>query len=116
MRRVSIQKIALAAEDIVDACHAACHHSCSRHAIARGHAAEIEGFFHMIGIADVTRNARGLLGAKRKQMSYFPVVESEEGAGCGAGAERAAYAVRAAQGSGQGFRIERVIDTRGDVV
>src|SRR3977135_3194783 len=98
---VSVQKIALAAEDISDTAHSGRHHGRSRDAVARGHAAKIEGFFHMFGIADVTRDARRLLRAKRQQMPYLPLVESEQRPCRSSRAEGAAHAVRAAQGSGQ---------------
>src|SRR5258707_1827667 len=70
----------------------------------------------MFGIADMTPDARGLLRAEREQMSYLALIESEQRACRRSGAERAAHAVRAAQGSGQCFRIERAVDARRDVV
>ena len=104
LRRIGLEEIALAAEDIVDAGEAVRHHGRGRDAVARRHAAEVERLLDMLGVTHVAADARGLLGAVGEQVAHLRGVESEQRAGGGAGAEHAADAVGAARGRGKRVR------------
>ena len=65
-----------ARQDVVDAGPARVNKKRSRHAVARGHAAEIEGLLDVIGIALPGREARCLLGSVRQQPSHLLCIEA----------------------------------------
>jgi hypothetical protein len=63
-------------------------------AVARRHAAEVEGFLDVFSVARPTRQARGLLRRIRQQPTHLIGVQPGERTGCRRRAKRTAIAMR----------------------
>ena len=90
---------------------------CRGDAVARGHAAEVEGFFDVIGVALPGGDSGGLLRGVGKQPAHLLGVEAGGASGGGGRAEGAGDGMRAAMGVDHVLQLaQRDGDARADVV
>ena len=104
---VSVIEIALARQCVFNTGEAVRHHCGCGGAVARGHAAEVEGFFDVFLVAHPARHAGSLLHGVRQQVSALIVIQLGERARRCCRAEHRAEAVRGMAGFTKIMRVQR---------
>src|SRR5256885_17187555 len=72
------EEVALARKNVLDAGESMRDHRCRLHAVARGHAAEVEGLLDMLFVAHPAGEAGSLLRRVGKQVPHAALVEAGE--------------------------------------
>ena len=113
---VGDEEVALARKNVLDAGEAMRDHGRRLHAVARGHAAEVEGLLDVRLVPHPAGDAGSLLRRVGKQMPHAALIQFREGARSRSCAERRPEAVRRMARGAELDRVQRLRQPAADVV